>query len=47
MGRTQTRTCSRWDCSAVLHPETETVVAYGDDGEAVGLCPCCAKKEGY
>ena len=47
MANRRNLTCSRWDCSAVLNLETAVIVAFGDDGEAIGLCPCCSSKEGY
>ena len=40
-------TCSHWDCSAVLDLENAVIVAFGDDGEAIGLCAACSKEAGY
>ena len=47
MSQNRTIICSRWDCTAVLDLETAVVLYWDDSAEAVGLCPCCATKEGY
>ena len=47
MDNHHTLTCSHWDCLAVLDLETAVIVAFGDDGEAIGLCPVCSKEAGY